>query len=380
MIRVLKSLILIICISGIAPANAKIFNVHGIDVEIQGYLGYQYIGATVPGVGDTIKSTPQGGLIVNFKFTDEWAIYNQFRYNDRLVGVPVYNFIEWTPNWSNDINVKFVAGNIIHSYGLYGNRRQNPRTRPAIVEPQGMYWNILEQTLTGGTGVGAAISYKGLTLRYDISKPHVIDPKDETSAWAGSLLRSLDVKFGSHQIVTLNWDPVDLPIRTSLGYMSFDAGKDIEPRAPKALTNLVLNNSKFEAVTAGIEYSQGPITLSAEGLGVRYLDAKLSQPSSLSKGYSLSAIYDINSNWSVRANYNEYASHLSRLVPNPQPWMVYAKDINVGVDYTKNNWLVRAELHHINGSRWVQPSQIAKDPAAFQDWWMGGVSVTYFFE
>jgi hypothetical protein len=382
MIRVLKSLILIVCISGVTPVEAKIYNVKGLEVEIQGYLGYQYIGSTTPKPGHSLDSSPQAGIVLNLKINNNWTIYNQFRYDSILQGIPVYNFIEYTPDTWHGIDFKIVAGNIIHNYGLYGNRRQNPRTRPSIIEPQAIYWNILEQTLTSGLGVGFAATYKDVTIRYDISEPRILDNRQESAAQSGQILNSIQAPFGSNTNLNLAWNPRELPIRTNTWWSHQNDGNNINSRVPASIKRAILADGGFtqDVVGTGIEYSRGPITLSAEGMLVKHFDIPWSQIIDKgNKGFSLSGIYDINDEWSVRVNYNQYKSKLANVSQLAVPQIGYAKDLNFGVDYTKNSWLIRAEMHHIQGGRWVQPDSFKQDPNSFKDWWMGGVSVTYFF-
>jgi len=244
--------------------------------------------------------------------------------------------------------------------------------------PQAIYWNILDETLTSGVGIGAFLEFKNLELSFTIDDPIVHDPKRTAKTFTGTTLNQTQTSFGDHMIATAKYQFEKIPVMIKSSWTRLNLGDDYSDNLPKFISPKILRDDLIsDFFTFGVEYKDHGWTLSGETLWFQNPNAKSAFDfERVSKGFSLTAEYEIMENLSARVNYNEYRSISDRLHPHRG----YSKDFNIGLNYHRNQWIFQVEGHRVSGGRWVSPDDFQRNPNAYKDWWMIGANLVYFFD
>jgi hypothetical protein len=245
--------------------------------------------------------------------------------------------------------------------------------------PQSIYWDSLNLIMTSGDGINGSIKYKGFELNYTMDAPLVANKTTEANVWAPHILNSINTSFGSHQLVSVAYDFDSIPLRIKSDWSKIDLGSDYTAPFKYYYPNMTKGSQGAEMVTSGIEYKGENFVLAAESTMVKPSYMKWSQVGEFYKGYSLTGSYEFTDNITGRINYNEYNNKSDLLKGLPDHYM-YAKDINVGVNYHKDNWQVGAEVHKINGGRWLNQQEFLANPSSYKEWYMVGINIVYFFD
>lgn len=384
-----RSFALLILTSLCASVSAKTYEL-GTDttLDVSGYAGWRQVfteskvgfGRTYIGNdhhSEDINSQPELGLLLNLQVGKRLTIYNQFMYGTNFNDILAYSFANFQLYHDDDWTVDVRGGRVRHDIGLYGLTRVNPRTRPGIIQPQAIYWTSLKELLTSGTGVVGEIKYKDFSVEYDVSDPSITDSAIEAKEWSGGLMKKFDTSFGSQHVLTATYD-TGLGFRAKYNWMKLKAGNSISPLG-KFLFGQYTEVDQL--MVGGLEYRKGPWMVSGEAVWFKGFaqtwTSKTSKIGPNSSGFSLTTSYDITENITGRINYNEYDAGF---VNKKTPWLSYARDLNVGLNWHDGHWQVGVEGHHINGARWVASDVRNANPDAFKDWWMIATNVVYFFD
>lgn len=344
-----------------------------LKLHINGYVGYKYI--TGSAKNSAIESQPELGTELSLDINENWSAFTQFTYDKTIDTALVYSFLTYQTMVTDDLSIKLNGGRLRHDVGLYNNTRVNPRTRPGVIVPQSIYWDSLKHLLVSGDGVNLQLKYKNLEIGYTIDNPMVTNPQEEAKVWTSVLLNKIDTYFGSHQLVNIKYSFDDIPLIIKTSWTRLDLGDDNTQIMKYAFPYYANKHQFVEFFNAGLIYTYDTWTFSAESLLVKpfygdWINKKHS------KGLSFTLSKEITDEISVYTNYNEYKS---APVQTPYEWYPDAKDLNFGVNYHKDSWMVGAEVHHINGGRWADPFDFKKNPYDYKDWWMIGVNAVYFF-
>ena len=344
---------------------------YNMQLSLSGYLGYREVYSKVD-VG-TIDSKPEIGLVANLKLTDRLMFFNQFAWGTSLNQVFVYNQLAYNPDLTfinKDIEAIFKVGKLRYNYGLYNQTRVNPRTRQGVFQPQAIYWDSTGESLTSGVGVGLDLNYKKFKLTYLVDKQTIIDPEDEVDDWVGyDKLSGMYSKFGGHHEVTAEWDFID-NARFKIGYTK----------------NRFYTRSKTiseQVISPGIEWMYNEdITLSTEGLIVKP-DKNYFNWGTIGKfgyGTSTTATYDLTDNFTLRLNYNAFFSPRSTNIAfNSIPELRQQTDINFGVNYHRDDYMLNLEIHKMAGGRLMEIEHVEEIPSNYKNYYVIGFNVAYFF-
>jgi hypothetical protein len=356
----------------------------GHQLQYSGYVGWQQIFSDRH-LENTFSrtGTPELGLNVVYN-RDKFQIFNQFRYGEDSETVLVYNFMQYTFNLADDVNLSLRGGKLRHELGLYNSTRVNPRTRQGVIQPQSIYWDVFDEFLTSGVGVGVVLQWKDLELSYTIDDPTISDNKKTTRAFYASILNSTNTSFGSHQTASLTYSPSSLPLLFKASWAHLDFGNDTGIGMALFRPQYIKTNVTAEQISFGLEYKIDRLILSGETMWFKEFDQEWSKDfSEMSNQFSVSAIYQLTDNLDLRLNYNEGHGNLSKeIFPPQQQWKTYREDLNVGLKYhITTDLMVQGEAHYINGSRTIDSADVAydKDKDPWVGWWLVGTNVVYFF-
>ena len=352
------------------------------NIQYSGYVGYKHIFSDND-VTTTFNRVGKPELGLNIIYNNEnFQIFNQFRYGEDSGTYLVYNFMQYTFHLADDLNLSLRGGKLRHELGLYNTTRVNPKTRQGVIQPQAIYWDVFDEFLTSGVGVGAVLRYKDLELTYTIDDPTIIDKEKTTRAFYGPLLGDTVTEFGSHQNASVTYTPNKIPLIFKTTWTYLNHGSVTGPLMPFVYPNLVNKPIVSQAITTGIEYRINNFIIAGEGIWFKSADRDWFPIGDLHRGLSITGTYQITEHTDIRINYNEYRSQKADLFYAAAPWMGYSTDLNLGFNYHRNNWMVQAEGHYIQGGRTVDTVDVTRggnNLEAYKDWWMIGMNVVYFF-
>lgn len=355
-------LILLIFSTNVLSFTVKIKDT---DLHVNGYVGYKYIHSNQK--IDSINSEPELGLILSTEFNDNWSMYTQMKYDENIDHALVYSFVSYNRLLAEDLTFVAKVGRLRHETALYNDTRVNPRTRQGVIMPQGIYWDSLKYILTSGNGVNFNLTWKNLELTYTIDDPIVDDPITEAKQWYGPFMKKLDMVFGSHQLVTAKYTFDSIPLMFKTTYTKIDFGNQYTNVADFLYPTTKNRAKTTELVYGGFELNLTPFTISAESIMFKPFFAEWGDASNWSFGQSYTLKYELNGHINLYSNYNNYKGRME------------SHDVSIGVNYHRNKWMMSAEIHHINGGRWVDVESYNQNQDAYKEWYMIGVNAVYFF-
>lgn len=344
-------------------------------LHINGYAGYKYITNTTKNTA--ISSNPELGLELALDINDNWSAFTQLVYEDTVYNSVAYSFITYHAQSEDELEFKVNAGKLRHDYGLYNSSRINPITRQGVIIPQAIYWDSLKHILTSGEGVNTIIKWKNLELGYTIDNPIVTHPTEEALTWTNGLLDHIDTYFGSHQLANIKYTFDDVPLVLKSSWSKLDLGG-----SNTAVTKFVFPTHGNKHQTVEIFNAGGILTLDKWTLSSEILIVKSFYNQWFANNHSTGTSYtiqrELTENISATINYNQFISSFSKK-NYAIPWNFYSKDLNLGLNYHEDHWMVGLDVHHLNGGRWVDPIEFSQNPTSYKDWWMVGMNVVYFF-
>jgi hypothetical protein len=372
----MKYYIFVICVFLSSLASAKTFDLKGMQLDVSGYVGYQFIGTSQP---DKIhQSALQAGLVSSLQINNNWSAFAQiYHSNNNIANDLAYAFLAYDKLIRPDFNIGFKVGKLRHELGLYNYNRINPRTRQGIIVPQAIYWDSLRYFFTSGTGINLNAKIGNLDLSYSIDKPVIDDRITDALSWFGGYMNTVSSNFGDHQSVMIKYSADSIPLVSKFTWGRANFGNDTSRFVNRLFPEQTHKNQSQNIVNFGMEYSPGKWTLSAEAMAVKLsIDSQRSSFfQKISYGTSVTAKYELNDNVSVYANWNRFNSAHSA-----NPLMKHTDDFSIGANYHIDNWQIALEGHRINGARWLDPANnFQQDVSRYKEWYMIGTSITYFF-
>lgn len=350
------------------------------NIQAFGYLGYKQLFSN-NNIENSYSRTSKPELGLNIIYNKgDFQIFNQFRYGEDSGTYLVYNFMQYTFNIANEINLSLKGGKLRHEFGLYNTTRVNPKTRQGVIQPQSIYWDTFDEFLTSGTGVGASLKVYDFELGFTYDDPTLIDQGKSTRVMVGPILNSIkDTGFGDHYIAYVNYTPKNIPLIVKSSFSSLNLGSNYSGFGRYVLPQIVNEDFEVSAITFGVEYDFDSFILSGETLLFKTPEKKWQDFDKLTKGFSVTGIYHINDNLDYRLNYNEYDSGLARKFTPTTPWLAYGKDLNCGFNYHFDSWMFQVEGHYINGAKMLDVKDVGMNVQDYKSWWMIGTNVVYSF-
>lgn len=365
---------LLVCFSSFVKAVT--FTHKDLQLDVNGYVGYKYIGSTIK--QDTLTSDPELGLLLSLKINNYLSMFTQFQYADEIENALVYSFATFDYAFTDDFQVSINGGKLRHNTAMYNATRINPRTRQGVIPPQAIYWSSLRYMVSSGVGLNIKFKYQGLEIGYTIDDPIVDDPKKEAVIWTGVLLNKINTSFGSHQMVNGIYDFSSIPLKLEVSWTILDFGEDVSPIGKSFNPKNAKTKFNVEFITAGAELKLQDWTLSSEYLIFKPDFVNWSQSKNLSYGTSQTIRYEVNDNVSVYTNYNYYrSSGLGQ--KNVPSYLTHTHDASVGVNYHRDDWMIGIEGHRVEGGRWLDPIDRQNNGTNLDEWYMIGVNAVYFF-
>jgi len=246
-------------------------------------------------------------------------------------------------------------GRIRSSYGLYNETRDIPHTRTSIAMPQSIYFDMTRNSFYSADGIELFgfrdFGDQRLSAQVFLSRP-VVD-EDETSEVAR--LNPTNLKGDKSLLAKISYGSEYDGLRTSFTYYRPEYEVDVSfPIGPVAFED---NDSSFysESMITSFEYNQFDWAVTFEYLRHKFfqripslgnIPGQTADNRGYEEAYYLQGLYRINDQWETYLRYDTTERRKSGTLEDGEKW----QDINLGGSFRPNeNWLLRAEVHYIEG-------------------------------
>jgi len=272
---------------------------------------------------------------------------NDLRIDYAFFSYPLYQSI-------ND-KIGLRLGRIRSSYGLYNETRDIPHTRTTIVMPQSVYFDMTRNSFYSADGV-ELFGYRDfddqrLSAQVFFSKP--VADEDETGEV--EILQPKNLEGKKSILAKVSYGSEYDGIRASFTY--YRPEYEVDVTLSQGSLTLKDNDASFysESMITSLEYNQFDWSVTFE-----YLRHKFSQtipslgniPGQTADGrgyeeaFYLRGLYRFNDKWEAYIGYDATERRKNKALTDNERW----HDINLGGSFRPNdNWLLRTELHYIEG-------------------------------
>lgn len=351
-------LLMLYCISSISYANSHKF-------DFGGYIGYKHIWSSINAAPD--ESFPEIGMILNYDITPDFTAFTQLNLNKDMINDNIshgisYGFLSYSKSFGN-IPFSINIGKLRHDVGLSQIYSLNPSTRNGTTSPQSIYWNTLKSTLISGYGININFELSDFKFGYTIDQHIIVDKKKESIVWSRTPYLKLDPYFGSHQLYTVQYIPMDKNYLIKTGY---------------TIIRLNKNMGTIDFISMGLHYEGDKYELSAESILLKPPGKRWSDVGDIKYGYSVTLGYYIYDDLEIHTNYNEYVSTGNESKnPNISKHVNTWKDLSIGFTKYLGDFEIKADIHKVKGARTLDPKYWQNDN--LDSWYYIGSSIVYHF-
>lgn len=297
-----------------------------------------------------------------------------------------FGFLDYTflANSENQVGVR--AGRVVNPYGLYNDTRDMPFTRPSILLPQSIYFDVDRNFALSGDGVqlyGENHSAFGdFYLQVNGIYSRASDPTLVDAIKLG-LPGNVNGEPSFVGRLMYEWDQG----RVRLGITSADLNASYNP--PRGLEMLRGKFNFTAPVLLSAQYNAELWSLTSE-YSIRNTSRHgFDSPSTDSSGesYYFQGSYRFAEGWESYLRYDVYyvdqsdrsGKEYATLTGLPA-YTQFAKDLTFGLRWDVTSWcMLRAEYHHINGVGWISYLENTNPEDIRQYWDMFGVSASFRF-
>jgi hypothetical protein len=261
-------------------------------------------------------------------------------------------------------------GRVLNPYGFYNETRDMPFTRPSILLPQSIYFDINRNFALSSDG-GQIYStmftdYGDLAFQFNLGIPRVDDP-----VWQPVLGTTREPNAHLSWVARLMYeygqDTLRLAVSTTEHHIDFYNGGEHHLLFRPVLFSAQINRYGFSFTS---EYAIRPSTFDE-------------QFTTIGESYYFQLAYNVSESLQpyIRydAYYNDRTDKDGKECYCQNPFDLYSKDITMGVRYDLNpNIMFRVEYHKVNGTGWLSPTE-NRPQDLVPDWNMIIGSVSFRF-
>lgn len=299
-----------------------------------------------------------------------------------------YATADYTIHASENTRFGLYLGKIKNPYGLYNETRDVAFTRPSILLPQSIYLDRIRNFVLSAPGMAvygeSVLPIGNLSYQFGVTRPDTADREIES--------------------VFLSYDrPGQIKGKTSyIGRVLVEQGNG---RLKLALTGVsirshyqsgaadVLGNGYLDLdswVLSG-QYNGENWVLTSEyaqnRAGTNIFGPAFQQRSTTGSSYYVQGTYRFTTKWSALARYdvtyrdkNDKDGQIYRAATGVPAYSRFAKDLTAGLSYElSNNWLLRGEFHHVDGTAWLPYSDNLNPATTSRHWNMWLFQAAYRF-
>lgn len=299
-----------------------------------------------------------------------------------------YATLDYTLHASEHARYGVYLGKIKNPYGLYNETRDVAFTRPSILLPQSIYLDRIRNFVLSAPGLAVygdkTLAIGNLSYQFSVVKPDTSDRETEGTFLGAD--RPGKIKADPSYIGRILLEPGNGHFKLALTGISMRA--HYQPEAPATLQ---AGNIRFGAwVLSGqynaeswvftSEYAQNRIN--AQNFGAFFLNR-----SATGSSYYVQGTYHLTPKWSALARYdvtyrdkNDKDGQAFSALTGVPTYSRFAKDMTAGLSYKlSNDWLLRGEFHHVDGTAWLPYSDNINPAATSRRWNMWLFQAAYRF-
>jgi len=246
-------------------------------------------------------------------------------------------------------------GRIRSSYGLYNETRDIPHTRTGIVMPQSIYFDMTRNSFYSADGIELFgyrdIGDQRLSAQIFFSKP--VADEDETGEVAQ--LGPTNLEGDKSLLAKISYGSEYDGFRTSFTYYRPEYTGDVSFFIGPIPFEDDDASTYSESMITSLEYNQFDWSLTAEYLrhkfqttipGLSSILGQQTKKAGYEEAFYVQGLYRLNERWETYARYDSSERHVNRTLADHEKW----HDITIGGSFRPNeNWLLRAEVHYIEG-------------------------------
>ncbi|MEW6982981.1 hypothetical protein AAD001_10065 [Colwelliaceae bacterium 6471] len=345
--------------------------------------------------GKTSLNLTELGVNASYQFSPSIRLAGQAVYlnggNRYEEGARIdYLLLDWTVATDFDSQLNLYIGRYKNQHWLYSSTRDVPHTRPSIILPQSVYYDIFRDVALGSDGI--ALAYTTMT---DIGEIDLLWSygKSPISDSASELLVSKYAQGDVNQDFTHQASIYYRPKSSAWQFGASVLDSDFNYTA-SSMEPFINADATSQRVMFNMLYSGQKWEFAAELLQERFLfNGFLSpdtHPDKKGQGFYLQSRYFVDDKWSVLARYDRFDTDKNDrkghklnaesggYIPS---YFGYIYDTTLGVKYrVANNWQIQAEYHWIEGRARLSPAiipdlQVNND----KNWNMWAVQLMYWF-
>ncbi|WP_156826530.1 hypothetical protein [Marinobacterium rhizophilum] len=308
-----------------------------------------------------------------------------------------YLLLDWRMQDDQETQSGIRLGRLKVPYGFYNDTRDVAFTRPSILLPQEIYYDMSRDIALSVDGAG--IYRQGTTLGLNLDLDMVVGvPKHDAAVEYPYLGGDMPGKFESGIAAIgrlMLADPLER-WRVGVSLLSFDLDYEaFDDPVPALLPGDGRLHVDIAVLSAQMRYLRWAFT--AEYM-LQHIDwSELGgvvalKPEVYLEAYYLQAQYHFLPRWDLILRYGEayldrddrggrgFQARLAELGIAAQPAVRYAQDLTLGIGWQPApNWLLRAEWHRVQGTLWL-PGQDNPDTAQLRrNWNLFALQATYRF-
>ncbi len=279
-------------------------------------------------------------------------------------------------------------GRVINPYGLYNDTRDMPFTRPSILLPQSIYFDVNRQlalSSDGGQLFGEHHAEWGdLYFQFNVGYPRTTDPELKYNLQDLSQLGRVSgaLSFMGRLMYELDGGRVRLGVTGS----NVNLNLTRFPFSP-----LSSGSNRFTPIIFSAQYNGEDWSLTSEyqlrGISFAGFGPQFPLPNRdyWGQGFYVQGTYRFAPDWEAFLRYDDLCVQQSDC--NGKQWEAttglpahgqFAKDISTGIRWDLTpSVMLRAEYHYVNGTGWISLLENKQGPQ--QHWHLYGLSVSFRF-
>jgi len=264
---------------------------------------------------------------------------NDFRVDYAFLSYPFYQ----TQN--NTLGVRL--GRIRSSYGFYNETRDIPHTRTGIVMPQSIYFDMTRNSFYSADGI-ELYGFRDFANRRLAAQVYVSKPiADDNETGGAAFLNPSNFDGDKSLLAKISYGSEFDGFRAAFTYYRPEYNVDLLiPIGPVFVSDTGASVYSENMLTS-LEYNQFDWSVTAEYLRHKFQVKSLgSKIVAYEEAFYVQGLFRLNEQWEAYLRYDSTEPHGDDVGEDAFNW----DDINIGASYRpNNNWLIRAEIHYIEG-------------------------------
>ena len=345
--------------------------------------------------GEVSLALTEVGLNASWQLTDNLRLAGQGIYlnggNRYVEGVRLdYLLLDWTLISNMDWQLNLLAGRFKNLHWLYSSTRDVPHTRPSIILPQSVYYDIFRDVALGSDGLGLTAGWHNAWGEFDLNWSYGSSPisKGQMQKFLGPLATGKVEQDFTHQL-SLFWRPSASQWQWGISLLDSDfryLPADLDPfthgksTSQRVMLNALYSSERWELAS---ELMQERVVLRGF-FGEQFADSYISQGGYVQWRYFYRPEITFLARLDLfdRDKNDRSGLALERrsggLIPRR---FGYMDDMTLGLSWRlQSHSTVRIEFHRLKGTGRLAPAVMPDTRTNASEWWhIWAVQWLYWF-